>query len=359
MPTAKDSVVINLKDATSAMPVATYGEVIVVGPHTNNTKYNVATKYSSQAAVEADFGAGSVIAKATAKVFAQGVPHVRVMNVYKDEGTPEDYSTCLATLESQEVDYDIIVPTEQVDDANFGLLVTHATTYKKVLICAAVYVTKAQAIAKMVPLTKDETQYAIVTDSSANVVGELAGAAGGVISTCKPWIPPEWVNVAGINPAGYTPDDIDALETDASNNVNTIITVGTATVLSSGKSLKPGSWIDVMRTKQYLADSIRNELLNLKLRLANSNQKIPYSPAGLKMVQSTIEYSCRLAQKAGALREDYVENGAVVKGYTVAMPAWADISGSDKTARLLQNITVTAYLSGAVSKISMDLVITL
>jgi len=358
LPTSVDTITINLQDATGAMPVATYGEVLVIGPFTTNKNYNVATQYSSQAAVEADFTAGSAIAKATALVLAQGVPHVKVLNIY--DGAANQYAICLTGLVSQGIDYDIMCPTAQVDDTDFGLIVTHATTYKKVLICPAIDVTAAEAKTLMLPLVKDETQYAIASDLSGNSVGELAGAAGGVISTKKPWIPPEWASVSGISVSGYTPDEIAAFESDVSNNLNAVIQVGTATVLSSGKSLQAGHWIDIMRTKQYLADSVRNDLINLKLRLANSNQKIPYTPLGLKLIQGTMERTCRLAQKAGALREDYVDaDGVLIKGYLVTVPDYDDISASDKTARLLQNVVITAYLSGAVSRITLDLVVTL
>ena len=43
----------------------------------------------------------------------------------------------------------------------------------------------------------------------------------------------------------------------------------------------------------------------------------------------------------------------------VEVPAYDEISAADKTARLLQNVTVTAYLSGAISRITLDLVVTL
>lgn len=357
MPTAKGAVTINLLDATSAMPVEVYGEVIVIGSHTTNLNYNVVKSYTTQAAVETEWGAGSAIAKATAKVFAQGVPSVKVLNVYKDAVAPNDYSTCLAALETNQVKYNIMVPLVQVDDVNFGVLVTHATTYKKVLICPIVNSTAANTNTKMNLLTKDETQYAITHDTATYVVQELAGAVAGLIAKLKPWIPPEWMGISGINASGYSPDDINTLET---NRVNAVIAVGTATVLSSGMALKAGTWIDVQRTKQYLSDLIRNELINLKLNLANRNQKIPYTPKGLGMVESTIRKACKLAQTQGALREDTIKSDETPDpGYTVSMPLFENISGSDKSARLLQGITVTTYLSGAMSKITLDLVITL
>lgn len=129
--------------------------------------------------------------------------------------------------------------------------------------------------------------------------------------------------------------------------------------ISTGKALG-GSWIDISRTKVYLATEIKNALISLKLRLANMNRKIPYSPAGLNMIKAAIERVLRVAQGLGALREDYVDSeGNLVKGFEVSMPNFEDISDADKSARILRNVTVTAYLSGAISKITLDLVITL
>lgn len=316
--------------------------------------YNLPREYSSLALVDNDHLSGSEISLAAAKAFANGAPTVSVINAW--DGDTKEYTTVLATLESLAYDYDIMAPCVDVDDANGVLVIEHATTYKKVVLCVKIG-TVSTVNSSMNGLTKDESQYAIGYDAATYSVAELAGAAAGVIAAKKPWIPCEWGGISGINAAGYTADQIATLET---NRVNTVITVGTSVVLSSGMALKSGTWLDIMRTKQYLSDSIENDLISLKLRLANSNQKIPYTVMGLKQVSGTIERSCRVAQKAGALREDYVDTGGdLVKGYLVEVPAYDDISAADKTARLLQNITVTAYLSGAISTITLDLVVTL
>lgn len=311
--------------------------------------YNLPRKYSSLTSVDNDHLSGSEISLAAAKAFANGAPTVNVINAY--DGDSKEYATVLASLESLAYDYDIMVPCVDVGDANGVLVITHATTYNKVVICAKIG-TVSTVNSSMNGLTKDESQYAIGYDTTTYSVAELSGAAAGVIAAKKPWIPCEWGVVAGINAAGYTADQIATLET---NRVNTVITVGTSVVLSSGMALALGTWLDIMRTKQYLSDSVKNDLISLKLRLAASNQKIPYTPAGVKQVTGSIERSCRIAQKVGALREDYVnDSGDVVKGYVVSVPAFEDISAADKAARLLDDITVIVYLSGAVSTITLD-----
>ena len=357
MPTAESAITINLQDATFATPSETYGEVIVIGEDPNKLDlFNQVKTYYSQSEVEADFGADSPISKATAKVFAQGVQRVKAVNVMKDEaGTPTaDYDTVLADLEDKKIDYDIIVVTIDADDTNAQKLVDHAGAYHKVLVLPFIG-DKDSAKTAFSALTANEYVFAVAHDDSSLLPGELSGAVAGVISKLEPWVPCEWYNVQGIDAAGYKSSEVDTLE---QNNIATIVEIGKA-VISTAKSLD-GSWIDIPRTKMYLATEIRNALINLKLRLANMGSKIPYTVQGLNMIKATIEKTLRVAQSLGALREDYVDaDGNLVRGYEVIMPNYDDISDSDKASRILRNVRVIAYLRGAISKITLDLVITL
>lgn len=358
MPTAESAITINLQDATFAVSSETYGEVIVIGEDPNKLDlFNQVKTYYSQSEVENDFGTDSPISKATAKVFAQGVQRVKAVNVMKDDGTGTavaDYSTVLADLEDKKVDYDIMVVTIDASDANAQTVVDHAGTYHKVLVLASIG-DQTTVTSNFTALTANEYIFAVAHDDSSLLPGELSGAVAGVLSKLQPWIPCEWYNVQGINAAGYKSSEADQLE---QNNIATIVEIGKA-VISTAKSLD-GSWIDIPRTKMYLATEIRNALINLKLRLANMGSKIPYTPQGLNMIKATIEKTLRVAQSLGALREDYVDaDGNLVRGYEVLMPSYDDISDSDKSARILKNVKVTAYLSGAISKITLDLVITL
>lgn len=353
MPTAESAITINLQDATFAAQVETYGEVIVIGEDASKSNlFNIVKTYYSQSEVEADYGKNSLIAKATAKVFAQGIQRVKAVNVHN--GTSPDYSTVLADLEDKKVDYDIIAVTIAASDSNAQILVNHAGSYRKVLILPFIG-SSNNAKTAFSNLTANEYVFAVAHDDSTLTPAELSGAVAGVLSKLQPWVPPEWYNVQGVNAAGYKASEVDELE---NNNIATIIQIGKA-VISTAKSLD-GSWIDIPRTKSYLTTEIKNALISLKLKLANMGYKIPYTPQGLNMVKATIEKVLRVAQSLGALREDYVDrDGNLVRGYDVQIPDFDSISDSDKASRILRNVRVTAYLSGAISKIVLDLIIAL
>ncbi len=358
MPSVESAITINVADATSAVPSPTYGEIIVVAEDTSVlNKFNQVKTYYSQSEVETEWGANSPITKTTAKIFAQGVDHLKVVNAVKDDGTGNplvDYITVLDSLESEQVDYDIIVPTIAADDTDMQTLVDHAGSYKKLIVIPFIGDASAAQTA-FSALTANEFCFAIAHDDTNLTVGELAGAVAGVIGLDKPWVPCEWQEIQGINAAGYTPSEVDTLE---SSNINTVISIARNEI--SGAKVLTGSFVDVPRTKIYIANEIQTALVNLKLKLAGMGKKIPYSPAGLGMIKAAIERVLRVAQDLGALREDYIdENGNLVRGYVVQMPSWDSISDADKSSRILRNVSVTAYLRGAISKIQLDLVITL
>ena len=73
------------------------------------------------------------------------------------------------------------------------------------------------------------------------------------------------------------------------------------------------------------------------------------------MVRSTIEAACEDAVNVGALREPFLSSGILKKGYDVEVPAYDTISASDKTARILRNVFVTARLPGHIQEITLNL----
>ena len=321
--------------------------------------YKIAREYSSLTSVDADHKSGTEISKAAAKMFANGARTVHVMNTY--DGDSKEYALCLTELETQNYDYDIMIPTVDVEDANFVLCSAHAITYTKIIIAPKIG-TASVVRAAMATLTTDEVQYGICYDDSTYTVAELSGAAAAIIAQKSPWIPCEWGSVSGINAAGYSKDDLNTLEgTSTTLRVNTFIQVGTYTVLSSGRALKAGTWLDIPRTKQYLEDAVQDAWVTAKLNLANSNQKIPYTQPGINLVESIITKPLKRAQKAGALREDsYDSMGNKVFGFVISVPLIEDIPAAYKTSRQLPDVTITAYLSGAIETIDpMYLVVSL
>jgi hypothetical protein len=358
MPTSKTAITINVQDATGAMPVASYSDVILIGAYKDNTNYNVVSTFTSQAALTTVFtDATTPFVKAAALAFAQGLTKLKVVNTYKDAVDDNDVAVCLSALITENVSHNIIIPIMNAGDEELTPMITHAMAYNKILVVPLVNATSTDAGTAFGALTGDEAIYAVTHTASDILAGELAGAVGAVIAQKKPWISPEWATITGIAISGYTETEIGTLD---GNQINTIIAVGTSTVLSAGRGLASGTWTDIARTKQYLQTEIETALINLKLKLAASNQKIPYTSSGIKMIGGSIEKILRQGQTDGAVREDYVDtSGVLVSGYIVAMPDYEDISSSDLTARLLQGISITAYLAGSISTINMTLVITL
>lgn len=313
--------------------------------------YKIARPYTSLVALDADHKSGSEISKTAAKMFANGAGTVSVMNCY--DGEFKKYALCLTELETQNYDYDIMVPTVDVDDANFVLCAAHAITYSKIIIAPKIG-TASVVRASWGTLTLDEGQYGICYDSTVYSVGELAGAAAAVIAQKKPWIPCEWGPVSGINPSGYSKDDLNVIEgTSASLGGSTITQIGTSTVLLNGRGLKAGSWIDDARTKQYLRYAVLDAWVTAKLMIAASGQKIPYTAAGIVAVKNILCKPLKKAQRDGALRQtSYAVDGTEMPGFVVGMPNIEDIPLSYKVARQLPDVTITAYLSGAMSTIN-------
>ena len=313
--------------------------------------YKIARAYTSLTGVDADHKSGTEISKAAAKMFANGAGTVSVMNCY--DGDSKEYALCLTELETQKYAYDIMVPVVDVDDADFVLCAAHAIAYNKIIIAPKIG-TATVVRTSWGNLTRDEGQVGICYDTTTYSIGELSGAAAAIIAQKKPWIPATWGKVSGINASGYSRDDIITLE-GASDTLggSTFIQVGTSIVLSSARGLAAGTWTDVARTKQYLRNGAEDEWVSDKLRIANSNQKIPYTTAGLTMVESILRKPLKRAQKEGALREDdYSVDGVLMPGFIISMPLIGDISAADKTARQLPGIEITAYLSGAIETLN-------
>ena len=313
--------------------------------------YKIARAYTSLTGVDADHKSGTEISKAAAKMFANGAGTVSVMNCY--DGDSKEYALCLTELETQKYAYDIMVPVVDVDDADFVLCAAHAIAYNKIIIAPKIG-TATVVRTSWGNLTRDEGQVGICYDTTTYSIGELSGAAAAIIAQKKPWIPATWGKVSGINASGYSRDDIITLE-GASDTLggSTFIQVGTSIVLSSARGLAAGTWTDVARTKQYLRNGAEDEWVSAKLRIANSNQKIPYTAAGLIQVKNILSTPLTKAQRDGALREtSYTADGTKLPGFIISVPNIEDIPAAYKTARQLPEIEITAYLSGAIETLN-------
>ena len=201
----------------------------------------------------------------------------------------------------------------------------------------------------------------VVTSGSSDVAGVLAAAAynyAGIIHHREPGDHPEaaWCGLAsaynpgqitwayktlsGVTVQNYTSTQTGYMDTDKCNYYQSL---GGVSSTYPGK-LSSGRFIDVQRTIDWITASLQEDIYSL---LVNS-LKVPFTEEGLGAIEAVIR---------GVLAEGIV-NGAISNDPgskpSVTMPALSSISTADKAARLLDGISVTATLAGAVHTVDID-----
>ena len=127
-------------------------------------------------------------------------------------------------------------------------------------------------------------------------------------------------------------------------NVNTFERFRNLSLTQTGK-VSAGEWIDVIRFRDWLAEEIKVNVLNVLV----NNEKVPYTDAGIAIVEGAIRQSLRQGQVNGGIAPvEYDEDGNKNLGYTVTVPLASNITAQQKASRILTDVTFTARLSGAI-----------
>lgn len=117
-----------------------------------------------------------------------------------------------------------------------------------------------------------------------------------------------------------------------------------------GKTLS-GEWIDVIRFRDYIANNIQTRVYNLFVQ----NPKVPYTNAGIALIQSQIIAALKEGQQVGGIAEDeYDGDGNLIPGFTTSVPSSSAVSAADKSSRTLSNCTFTARLANAIHLVEIS-----
>ena len=167
----------------------------------------------------------------------------------------------------------------------------------------------------------------------------------GVMSRCFTAVPGSetWAlkRLAGVTVDLLTEAQFNVLK---AKNVNTFERFRNLSLTQTGK-VAAGEWIDVIRFRDWLAEEIKVNVLNVLV----NNEKVPYTDAGIAIVEGAIRQSLRQGQVNGGIAPvEYDENGDKNLGYTVNVPLAANISANQKATRILEGVTFTARLAGAI-----------
>jgi len=141
------------------------------------------------------------------------------------------------------------------------------------------------------------------------------------------------------NLSGITADALSgtAVTNLKSKNANFYETIAGTSIISSEAITVNGEFIDIMRGVDWLTARIGEAVY---LRLINE-KKIPLTDAGIAVIETELRSELNNAVEVGLIAPNTV---------TISVPEASDLSSADKAVRLLDGISFTGTLAGAVHK---------
>lgn len=146
--------------------------------------------------------------------------------------------------------------------------------------------------------------------------------------------------------AGVTTDPLTETQYIAitGKNGNTFERFRNISITQNGK-VAAGEWIDVIRFRDWLQEEITVNVFNA---LVNSD-KVPYTDDGIAIIETQIRQALELGTRRGGIAPiEYDEDGNENYGYTISVPLSSSISANQKASRILQDVSFTARLAGAI-----------
>lgn len=144
---------------------------------------------------------------------------------------------------------------------------------------------------------------------------------------------------------GITADSLSAAEREKADkmHLNCYSTVAGKAITTNGITAG-GEYIDVIRFRDWLRNRIQTNIYNIFL----ANPKVPFTDAGITLVESQIVAALKEGQAKGGIVDTEYDGDTEVPGYTVTVPRAADIPEEDRKKRRLSGVRFSAKLAGAV-----------
>lgn len=237
----------------------------------------------------------------------------------------------------------------QADDDWYGLLLADPNSEARVTACAAYIETKE----KIFGFSTHDTDVTVASQifDALQALGynrtfglftatHASRGAAAWMGKCLPEKPGSitWAykTLAGVTADSGLPTAFEsAIE---GNNGNIYKTLQGLSVTWDGK-MCGGTYIDLVRGRDHWVQRLRERVFTL---FANS-PKVPFTDTGISMVVAQID-----AQNRESIANSYL---AADPAPIIAYPAASEVSTANKIARTLPDISVTAYLAGAIHKV--------
>lgn len=127
-------------------------------------------------------------------------------------------------------------------------------------------------------------------------------------------------------------------------NLNYYLKVGNRNVTMLGKTMS-GEWADLIRFRDWLKNDMQTRVVNLFIM----NPKVPYTDAGIALVQNQMIASLQRGQQMGGIANDeFDEYGNKIPGYATSVPLASSMTAAERASRRLTKCRFSARLSGAI-----------
>ncbi len=158
-----------------------------------------------------------------------------------------------------------------------------------------------------------------------------------------------WANkrLAGVNTDRLTETQFLAA---AGKNLNTFESFEDSVTITQTGKVAAGEWIDVIRFRDWLQTEMQTNIFVLLI----NRDKVPYTDAGIASIEAQMRKALDLGQRRGGIAPtEYDEANNEIPGYVTNVPLAASISANTKASRILEDVTFSARLAGAVHVVNV------
>lgn len=146
---------------------------------------------------------------------------------------------------------------------------------------------------------------------------------------------------AGVTGQTFTSSQITALE---AKRVTRLETIQGLTRTIGGYTSDAGAFIDIIHGLDWLRQRLAEDIF---IQLVN-NVKIPYTNAGIAIIEAAVRARLQDAVQRNVLADDDGDGGP---GWVVTVPDISQTNPIDRGNRLLRDVKFTARLAGAIHKV--------
>lgn len=116
--------------------------------------------------------------------------------------------------------------------------------------------------------------------------------------------------------------------------------------VTQGGKVAAGEWIDVIRLRDQLVESIRVSVVSAMI---NANGKVPYTDGGIAVIENAVRQPLDLnVRRGGIAPEELDDQDNVIPSFIISVPLSANVPFNDKANRILNDVKFSARLAGAI-----------